>query len=475
MNGIYSKLGHLIGIYDLNDDPNGFIFLSISGEEDTKAVVSILKGIRGVGKSIKKDGTLKESPVLDFGDISYKHPETEELTIHTIPMKVFWDNKKKEFKERLFEIGVKNLLHSRGGFFPTNFIGGVASGSDFFNREEKIEEIKKKLRKNNLIISAPRRFGKTSLLFALKVESINNWFPVHIDLERIHSPIDFVAHLDASIKTGNELKRNEIIEKIQRETIDWKRKGDKLFEENQNNQYLLLMDEFSFMLDYFEPGGEVDRFLHWFYLKRKQYDNFHFIIISSIDLKVYVEDKDINSSYFDDLYSVKLDPFDRETGMLFVESLLYAYEVYPKENIAIKIVELTGYLVPFFLQIFTAEVITYYAKHKSITNNDIDKIYTDHLLGPDCRRYMDDFYNHIVRHYGEKRARRAKVILNKLSISDNGCSLNELKSIYKEKPGEIKDLEILLKYLAYDFYIKKEDDHYRFLSHLLREYWKRYQ
>jgi hypothetical protein len=50
-----------------------------------------------------------------------------------------------------------------------NIVGGPARGSDFFNREQEVREILEHTRDgNHLLLLAPRRMGKTSLLYHLK-------------------------------------------------------------------------------------------------------------------------------------------------------------------------------------------------------------------------------------------------------------------------------------------------------------------
>ena len=43
-------------------------------------------------------------------------------------------------------------------------IGGPAVGMDFFDREEKIEEMFRSLKQNNILLISPRRYGKTSVM-----------------------------------------------------------------------------------------------------------------------------------------------------------------------------------------------------------------------------------------------------------------------------------------------------------------------
>lgn len=48
-----------------------------------------------------------------------------------------------------------------------NIVGKPVSGADFFGREGELQSLIEALRNQHVLLLAPRRVGKTSLLFAL--------------------------------------------------------------------------------------------------------------------------------------------------------------------------------------------------------------------------------------------------------------------------------------------------------------------
>jgi hypothetical protein len=335
-----------------------------------------------------------------------------------------------------------------------------------------------KLKQKNIIITAPRRFGKTSLLFAMRDEPKAGYECIHLDLEKAYSPIDFVAQFTSAMESTDELEKQQIELEIRTKTLDWQSKAEELFDKIETKPYLFLLDEFSFMLDnFFEKGldkKEIIRFLSWFTNKIRN-KSYRVLITSSIDIDVYIEDKELGQDYFNEFEKIKLSPFDKDTSRLFTLALLYNQQVYPDKEVIDEIINRITPAIPFFLQIFTSEVITHYLRYKAIKPEDIEDIYNNHLLGPDCRRYMDDFYNHILRHYGHIRTERAKVLLDELCKFPDGLKIDKLKNVYIAKTNQTKDFDILLKYLEYDFYLVKKEDSYLISSPILREYWRRYQ
>ena len=77
-----------------------------------------------------------------------------------------------------------------------NIIGSPARGDSFFPREREIQKILNSLNNgNNLQIAAPRRIGKTSILFHLMDNKIGNYVYTYIDTEAINTESGFFKKL----------------------------------------------------------------------------------------------------------------------------------------------------------------------------------------------------------------------------------------------------------------------------------------
>lgn len=71
-------------------------------------------------------------------------------------------------------------------------IGGPATDSDFLFREEFIEDLWDSARKNNILLLAPRRMGKTSIMHQLMEEPREGWLVVYLNVEELESPGDLL-------------------------------------------------------------------------------------------------------------------------------------------------------------------------------------------------------------------------------------------------------------------------------------------
>lgn len=76
--------------------------------------------------------------------------------------------------------------------------GSVARGPDFIGREQELAELKRRvLEKRHVLLVAPRRSGKTALLYRLQEELSGQARVELIDAERRTSALNFVAELQA--------------------------------------------------------------------------------------------------------------------------------------------------------------------------------------------------------------------------------------------------------------------------------------
>ena len=60
-----------------------------------------------------------------------------------------------------------------------NIVGTPARGGDFYDREQLIDLLWDRLDTGNVLLAAPRRFGKTSVMYRLIDEPEQGWKPAH--------------------------------------------------------------------------------------------------------------------------------------------------------------------------------------------------------------------------------------------------------------------------------------------------------
>ncbi len=90
---------------------------------------------------------------------------------------------------------------------PYPIIGNVPRGEDYFGQERLIESLWNRLEKDNILLTAPRRFGKTAAMYKLLDEPRPQFLPVYTDLEPIETAGDFMVELISKIYQKRQFKR----------------------------------------------------------------------------------------------------------------------------------------------------------------------------------------------------------------------------------------------------------------------------
>jgi len=88
-------------------------------------------------------------------------------------------------------------------------VSGVAMGKDFFDRENEIKEIFRLLERNNILLIAPRRYGKTSLMREVERRLRGNgYLCLFLDVMYVDKPEEFIIELaEAAVSVADMRKK----------------------------------------------------------------------------------------------------------------------------------------------------------------------------------------------------------------------------------------------------------------------------
>lgn len=496
-----SDIGHLVRIENTDTGQREFIFLYILDDDPRDAYQTVIEGIRGLRlpDHLKKTAIIEATPITDFARIDRDFPETTGSGLCELPVVSFYRSKEGIFKERVFLNGVKNIIEKGGDFFPTNRLGAVATGSDFFARDDIMKKIRRQIGKGqNVIISGPRRYGKTSIMRRIKDEAKDTEHQaVMIDLESVFTPQELVAKIQVETEypQWTETQKDNKISELTDDYLDrWADKGEEILARisKREQKVLFIFDEVPYMLDSFlgkeKPESEeiksgdreeVNEFVAWFKRQRESFaGRLVFLLTGSIALKTYLKDNRIDKDSFSDCIETRLTFFDDETVRDYIESLLLGQEIILPDDIIDELVRINRPGIPYFIQIFMLYTAALYRKNPGFSVADLAMMYQEEIIQSDSRRFFDSFERHFKR-YG-KRMAGAKAILKDLSGSrDIGIGRTALVRTFNASSYPVRKLEfnILLEYLEHDFYIEKVKgtDRYRFASPILRDYWHKNQ
>ncbi len=400
-----------------------------------------------------------------------------------------------------------------------NIVGPPARADDFYDREELVELLWERLEAGNVLLAAPRRFGKTSLMYRLLDRPRPGWKPVHIDAESIREPVNFIiALLDALISDRHLRKflasawegtsswvrgllaETEIkgpwdvgvkIKLKERIGTHWQERGESLLKAlrgyDGGKRLLIVIDELPVMLYLFADNGlsEADArsFLYWFRKMRTDPEiglrSCRFLVGGSIGIEEYLSQLNAADS-FNDFERVPLPELPRAKAEDLVRRLASTRQMKLSPASRRKILELIGAPIPYFIQIFVSEIAN--AKVMGLSKigpKRLETIYQDRLLGAASKTYFQHYYDRL-RRYDKPAEQAAKQILKTLALAPpGGVGRGELRTLVRRTSGgSVGDerFALLMGDLENDFYIRfdTEREGYSFASKILCDWWRRY-
>lgn len=396
-------------------------------------------------------------------------------------------------------------------------VGSPVRDDDFWFRADFIEELWESLEKHNVLLLAPRRIGKTSVMYRMLDRPEERWLVIHLNVEDIKTPDDFfISLIDALNEHQPEYLRDTIakgwdfltgvlshIEKIEAFKLKielrksenlkerWQERGNELMERvlRSGQRVLFIIDELPDMLNGMlaHSAEEWDTFLRWFRKLREKSlrADVRWLVGGSVNL-IAALDQQGKVKLINDLKVEPLRPFNSGEVDMFVTEMFEKHAVLYDDTVLPRIRELLGTPIPFFLQMLTQELYRTGKRDRSrrLDDDAVIEVFNKALLGEMARDKLQHYRARIDIHYPEEEREAACALLNSLSPSDNGISHNALFNLYRhveEKKAVPRTGSALqgafrriLLHLQSDFYIEqREGGGFDFASRLLKTWWKK--
>jgi hypothetical protein len=87
-----------------------------------------------------------------------------------------------------------------------NIVGNIPEPSELYGRADRIEHLWRQLAGNNILLLAPRRFGKSGIMRHLLAHPREGHIPVYVDLMDVESPTEFAVRLTGALLAQNQLR-----------------------------------------------------------------------------------------------------------------------------------------------------------------------------------------------------------------------------------------------------------------------------
>ena len=378
----------------------------------------------------------------------------------------------------------------------SNKIGPPVEGNDFFGREKEIRLANKLLdRGHSLLLSAPRRIGKSSLAKKLIDEKKKQgWKCVYIDLEETDSEDGFLR-LVIDAFSNNEIWKQivsdtakglkSIFNKIEKVSVGpveidlgEREKKENLYKNlkelvNHEKDTFIVVDELTLfvgILNKTRNGVEkVTYILNWLRsLRQVKGTKIRWLFCGSVGLRNFTSSKNLSYT-INDLTEFSLDELDRKEASGLLLELSKSEKIRMSNNVIDYILDKLSWNIPYFIQVIFSKLSEEY--YEELTTDSVDAAYkklcSENYLGTWSERLVE---------YQEYEL-PARQILKVLSTQPSGVERNVLldRLMTGQDSSKVESVDLILSktldMLENDGYIMRNGSLRTFRSPLLRDYW----
>lgn len=371
--------------------------------------------------------------------------------------------------------------------------GQVARKEDFWDRKTELEDIWYKIESgNHLLLVAPRRVGKTSIMYKIFDNPKDDYIILYVITEsadrenefwkKLFSKLmqeDFVNTLNNKAKNFYAYLKTMNISELSTKGIKFGNGSEmdyaSAFKEvikrlDTDKKLVIMIDEFAQAIENiikFEGVENAQSLLKTHRELRQDSDitdKVTFIYAGSIGLES-VASKIDSSKHINDLSSVKVLPLQFDDAKEFTKTLASSNSITIQENEIEYFLQKLEWLIPFYIQLIMDE----FRKTKVLISTEtIDEAF-DVIL--DNRNHFDHWHVRL-KSLADDEYKFSKELLNIISekmIIQSTEAIN-IASKYSLKEDVAKEI---IHTLVYDGYINNNDNfkEYRFNSPILRMWW----
>lgn len=379
-------------------------------------------------------------------------------------------------------------------------IGHPARGDEYFERPKVTDKLWEKIEAGgSILLAAPRRVGKSSIMFYLMDNPAASYRPIYIDTESVNNENEFFKKLfNLVINTLSKINRyskiaanftKDLAARIESIGVDGISIGDSrlnYFDEFitlvkkldlKGDRFILMVDEFAETVQNIikdEGEREAVHFLQSSRTLRMMPEinkKIQFVFAGSIGLENIVETLNASAT-INDLYSYPIPPYTMEEAKGLVRKLLkdtgYIFEDDKMEYMFNKI----QWLIPFYIQLIIDEIdkLDFEDQTRIIGEKEIDAAFSRAV---EHRSYFSNWHTRLRRAYEGHEYTFTKELLNYISENDTATSAD-----IRDLAGKFEvetEYGNILNALKYDGYIDNQKDPkvYCFNSPLLKMWWNK--
>ena len=389
-----------------------------------------------------------------------------------------------------------------------NITGQAVVGDDLYGRDYELARIWERLDQGeHLLMLAPRRVGKTSLMLELHRAPHENWDVVYVDVQSGDSAADCVAatlsalaarpefrsrfeaipfskavqdvlgRLSATVDIG--VLRVELKSAIGRE---WSHAADQLQARltrlpDSGRNLLVIIDELPILVSrMLRTEGEVhdaELLLSWFRQLRQApelRERICTLVGGSIGLEGVLRRVGL-SGLINDLVPFHLESWSRSTAAEFLKSLGHSYEFTLDDASVTRLLDLLRDPIPYHVQLFFSSLRDVCRGDAArVSPEAVEQCFAERLTGASGTAYLDHYATRLEIALDENEHAMAVGILRIACRRARGATPAELEDLRR---SDERTFASVLRDLEADGYFRQEDDRLEFRSNLLREWWRK--
>lgn len=391
-------------------------------------------------------------------------------------------------------------------------VGSPVTGGDFFDREQELRELADLVRHGaHVMITAPRRIGKTSLLLETARRLGDSFAFLFVDLEACVDEADAVLKLAQTAGDHRDLRQkihdafrnvlgplsrleevgvSELSLKL-RQGIqpDWREKASEICERlaGVGRPVVVALDELPVLVSALLSGDDrrmtperITRtrvFLSWLREATIRHrGKIIFLVSGSIGLEPLLTRAGISET-MTTFTPLPIGPWERPTALEYLKDRAGRAGVTFAEGAAERLVDQIGYLIPHHVALFM-HFIRRDARRRDAsrcTQEDVDRIYGQDMLSVHGHVDLATYEERLTRVVPPETLRAALELLTEAAVVGQLTPVSGLGIVTGHGfhgTEAAATLRFLLGVFDHDGYLKRAGENYVFASHLLRDWWR---
>ena len=380
-------------------------------------------------------------------------------------------------------------------------MGRLATGLEFFDRVEIMSRAWDLLKTSNLLLLAPRRVGKSSLLNRMREDGpARGYHTLYLAVPDAEDELDFIKRLLRAFRDTEWASTSwlsvfkdklpedlEVVLKtglveLKAKKFDWRRPAEELeaLLKSGDAQTLLLIDELPLLIAsivHQDPSGSsAERFLLWLKRLREQYQP-HWFFAGSIGLDTVARRLKLSGTIHD-LQPIELGAFSPETARAYLMARGQYHGWALGADTVEAILSAVEWPIPFHLNLIFEEVRAVAGEGRGSPTPALVETALQRLM-ENGRTHFDHWDERLAKMLDSRVQKCCEIALSLACWEAGGASVATIDlRLSQEMTNDQERADMLrqmLDLLVSDGYLVRQQGVVRFRSALLRRYWREVQ